>query len=475
MKKYIICFLLLLCVGGAAAGYLVMHENERLSGEEAQYIEDNAAAAAAGEVTRTTTKLIAETYDEQTKEVSKEIVNIPSAFLGLTRTQLIEKLAAYMEDMPLEELNSGLRLVPTDYFRIIMALSAMGKDPTDFEGINILERMYDYNNLSNYTSNMMSFTLMAYDSMDFEIPQDAMWSREKLIDMILAFQNQENGGFGLADNKTVSVDMTAMALQALVPYNTDQYPKVQAAFEKGLDYLRGQMLSDCGFYVEGANNGCSAAQVLMLLCEAGIDPLDPDNGFVRDGATLITKLNDFKLESGYTTFEGSSTADGMATYQIGCALESYRRFAEGENRLFDLTDVARQDQAEIDKIAASETEDLISAIGEVTAESGEAIRKARRAYDLLSEDQKALVNNYDVLLAAEEQFALLSGDGSGSQNGGTSADASGSSGGSDAESTIPKTSDRNDLYGPLAGLVISAASILLLRKRKAEKNCGNMM
>ena len=165
----------------------------------------------------------------------------------------------------------------------------------------------------------------------------------------------------------------------------------------------------------------------------------------------------------------------MATYQIGCALESYRRFAEGENRLFDLTDVARQDQAEIDKIAASETEDLISAIGEVTAESGEAIRKARRAYDLLSEDQKALVNNYDVLLAAEEQFALLSGEGSGSQNGGTSADASGSSGGSDAESTIPKTSDRNDLCGALAGLVISAASILLLRKRKAEKNCGNMM
>ena len=85
------------------------------------------------------------------------------------------------------------------------------------------------------------------------------------------------------------------------------------------------------------------------------------------------------------------------------------------------------------------------------------------------------MNNYDVLLAAEEQFALLSGDGSGSQNGGTSADASGSSGGSDAESTIPKTSDRNDLYGALAGLVISAASILLLRKRKAEKNCGNMM
>lgn len=116
MKKYIICFLLLLCAGGAAAGYFAMHGNEQLSGEEAAYIEDNAAAAAAGEVTRTTTKLIAETYDEQTKEATKEIVNIPSAFLGLTRTQLIEKLAAYMDDMPLEELNSGLVNYELMYF-----------------------------------------------------------------------------------------------------------------------------------------------------------------------------------------------------------------------------------------------------------------------------------------------------------------------------------------------------------------------
>ena len=104
---------------------------------------------------------------------------------------------------------------------------------------------------------------------------------KELIDMILDFQNQENGSFSLADNKTVSVDMTAMALQALVPYNTRANIQKYRLRLKRTGLSEGQMLSDCGFYVEGRNNSCSAAQVLMLLCEAGIDPLDPDNGLSR--------------------------------------------------------------------------------------------------------------------------------------------------------------------------------------------------
>ena len=363
----------------------------------------------------------------------------------------------------LDELNSSSRIVPTDYFRIVMALCAMGKDPTDFEGINILERMYNYSRLDQYTSNMMSFTLMAYDSMDFEIPENALWQRDDLVNMILGFQNPENGGFGLADNKTVSVDITAMSLQALIPYNTEEYPEVQAAFEKGLDYLRGQMLGDCGFYVEGANNGCSVAQVLTLLCEAGIDPLDPDNGFVRGDATLVTKLNDFKLKNGFTTFEGSSSPDGMASYQIGCALESYRRFTAGETRLFDLRDVQRQDQEVIDQIAASEVEDLINAIGKVDGSSGPAIEKARRAYDLLTDEQKALVSNYDVLLMAEKQFALLTGNDKGDQNAAENEQESAQN------SRLPKTSDQNDIAAAMSGTIISLGMILYLNKKRKEK------
>ena len=55
-----------------------------------------------------------------------------------------------------------------------------------------------------------------------------------------------------------------------------------------------------------------------------------------------------------------------------------------------------------DEAAAAAVEALIDAIGEVTAESGDAIDAARKAYDALTDGQKALVSNYERLTAAEE-------------------------------------------------------------------------
>ena len=312
-----------------------------------------------------------------------------------------------------EELKSGSRILPTDYFRIVTTLEVMGLDPTDLEGINIIERMYNYSNLDRLSSNMTAFTLLALDSRGYEIPDDALWNRETLIERLLTYQNTENGGFGLSDSGTVSIDITAMTLQALAPYNNSQYPQVQAAVEKALTYLQDQMRNDCGYWAEGADNGCSAAQVLTALVSLGIDPLDPDSGFTRGSNNLVAKLDDFRLENGFTTFGGSNTPDGMATSQIAYALEAYRRFVNGENSIYDLTDVGEKSQEEIDQAAAQEVMDLIDAIGTVTADSGEAIQSARKAYDSLTDAQKELVSNYDVLLTAEEAFALLGGNNGG--------------------------------------------------------------
>ena len=56
-------------------------------------------------------------------------------------------------------------------------------------------------------------------------------------------------------------------------------------------------------------------------------------------------------------------------------------------------------------------EALIDAIGEVTLESGDAIKAARAAYNALSEAKRAMVSNYDVLLAAEAAYKDLTFDG----------------------------------------------------------------
>lgn len=50
---------------------------------------------------------------------------------------------------------------------------------------------------------------------------------------------------------------------------------------------------------------------------------------------------------------------------------------------------------------------MIDAIGTVTLDSGEAILKARQAYDALSDKWKMAVNNYETLEKAEEEYAKL--------------------------------------------------------------------
>ena len=57
--------------------------------------------------------------------------------------------------------------------------------------------------------------------------------------------------------------------------------------------------------------------------------------------------------------------------------------------------------------AQQEVMDLIDAIGPVTTASGTAITAARNAYDALTDEQKALVTNYQTLLDAEERYAEL--------------------------------------------------------------------
>ncbi|MDQ9890852.1 hypothetical protein RFZ55_00595, partial [Acinetobacter baumannii] len=60
-----------------------------------------------------------------------------------------------------------------------------------------------------------------------------------------------------------------------------------------------------------------------------------------------------------------------------------------------------------DQKAAKEVEEKISGIGKVTLESKKAIEAARAAYDKLSENQKKLVSNLEILTKAEAELKKL--------------------------------------------------------------------
>lgn len=64
-------------------------------------------------------------------------------------------------------------------------------------------------------------------------------------------------------------------------------------------------------------------------------------------------------------------------------------------------------QTQVDQEAAAAVISLIDAVGDVTIASKDALASARTAYDALTEEQKALVTNYSVLVEAEEAYAEL--------------------------------------------------------------------
>lgn len=241
------------------------------------------------------------------------------------------------------QLSSNNQGQPTDYARVILTLGMLGEDPADFRGYNLVETLYNWNNLNNLTINQISWTLLALDSKQYDIPEDAKWSRETLINLLVSKQN-EDGGFA-SWGSTSDVDMTAMVLQTLVPYNDASHAAVQPVFEGGIRYLQSQINEDAGFESWGNENACSTAQVLILLPMLGMDPA-ASNGFVKAQKNMITNLEGYRDETGGGFFwqKGSPYSKDGSTYQVVLALESCRRFASNENSVYDLTESDKKEE-----------------------------------------------------------------------------------------------------------------------------------
>ena len=69
--------------------------------------EDVAAEAVKDEIVRSNTEIVYEVYRQGSK-IKEEKVNAPAAYVGKSRTEMINLLAETMDDLPIEELEEGL-------------------------------------------------------------------------------------------------------------------------------------------------------------------------------------------------------------------------------------------------------------------------------------------------------------------------------------------------------------------------------
>ena len=224
----------------------------------------------------------------------------------------------------------------TENARVILALTAIGKDVTNVDGHNLLKGLDSMSYIKTQGINGPIFTLIALDSHNYPTSGDV--TREKLIETILGAA-LEDGGWTLSGTKA-DPDMTAMAIQALAPYyKTNE--TVKAAVDKALDVLSGLQQGDGGFGSWGTVNSESCAQVIVALTALGLDPTC-DSQFVKNGKTPLDALAGFFVDGGGFKHVADKGRDGMATEQGYYALAAYYRFANTQTRLYDMSDVTIQ-------------------------------------------------------------------------------------------------------------------------------------
>ncbi len=282
----------------------------------------------------------------------------------VSRMGLDQKQDAYLSRLQdavtriYEDLDNSLQTMKvTDWSRIALTAAACGGDPTAFgtdadgNSVNLIEDG-TWNCIFEYPGkqglNGYIWSLLALDSKNYEVSEDAAWTREELVDTILDSQ-KEDGGFGLKKEEESDVDMTAMALTALAPYEE----AAGKAAEEAFDYLSSVQQPDGTMTTGGERTSESTGWTMVALCSWNRSPFT-DEAFVKNGNSLYDGYQLFFLENGSVIHsldgvEKEEDGNSMSGYQAVYALEACIRQMEGRNRLFDLTDAKTISQERVEE------------------------------------------------------------------------------------------------------------------------------
>ena len=308
--------------------------------------------------------------------------------------------------------NTNTQTKHTEYSRVILALTALGEDATKFTGsngtvYNLVEPLFEKNGstyrVSEQGNNGTAFALIALDSGSYYKDATGNAAREAWIKTLHTNQHS-NGAWNIdGDHPGDNVDTTAMVVQALAPYyasNTD----AKDAVDNAVGWLSAQyrLRGDYG-------SSESAAQVIVALSALGIDART-NADFQYKGISVLSNFLSYADETTggflHVKVDPDSGANGtvnqMASEQAAYTLVAYDRYAGNRNRLYDMSDVVKRENASVKEVI-----NLINEIGPVGERSYNAIAEARIAYDNLSDEDQDKVTNYKTLTDAEKDYSEI--------------------------------------------------------------------
>lgn len=240
----------------------------------------------------------------------------------------------------IKRLDTTTNVAMTNIDRKIMTLTARGIDCSKLSKYNNGEPFIDakgnkvddlaavlYNYSGGYTINGPIFALNALDMGNYTIPENAVWTREKLLETILNHKYLSDG-FGL--------DMVTMLMQSIAPYQNDPVygERVKAKLWEGFDIVMNSFGTDpfdnpFGVQWGGVYTSEGASQIICALSAMGVDvhtDVRLNNG--KD-SVLTSFLNYADFDEGYFAHSNTTPKNAMATYQGCYATQWYLGFLNG--------------------------------------------------------------------------------------------------------------------------------------------------
>lgn len=249
----------------------------------------------------------------------------------------------------------------TEYSRVILALTAIGADPENVGGYNLLLPLGDYEKTIWQGINGAIWALIALDAGDYEIPENpeaqTQATREIYVSYLLDAQLVDGGWSLVSSDKNADADITAMVLQALANYRDDE--SVAEAIEQGLSCLSSLQEADGGFSSWGSGTAESVFQVILALNALEIDLNCTE--FVRNNTTILDNAMSFYAEnSGFMHNYENEISNQMSTEQGFYTLVDIVRRGNGDTGIFDMSDVETRSFGEddLDFGLANKSEDI---------------------------------------------------------------------------------------------------------------------
>jgi LPXTG-motif cell wall-anchored protein len=288
-----------------------------------------------------------------TKEMIQKALNGTSQYVLKNQVTDWEAIALKQagKSIPLIYLENAKKLVKeknghfskiTDTERHVLGILAAGADPTTIEGYNLVKSIYN-GNVTKQGLNGVAYALIALDSANFQVPNSAIWTRQKLENQLLEKQNKD-GGWTWEGSTTSDPDTTAMVLTALAPYKNQV--NVKTKVNSAVQFLSKKFLDG------KIDNSSTAAQVVIALSALNIDA----NGalFTKENSSLMNFLLSFQNTDGGFDWQGGDKSDIFSTEQGVQALAAYKLKLEGKGSLYHLPLQVTQQQQVVKKPASQQ-------------------------------------------------------------------------------------------------------------------------